>query len=38
MERDRRRKEEKRRGRRGRSINSKIRKKEENTGKVGGQR
>jgi len=37
MERDRRRKEEKGGGRRGRSINGKIRKKEENTGKVGGQ-
>ena len=37
MERDRGRKEETGGGRRGKSINSKIRKKEENTGKVGGQ-
>ena len=37
MERDRGRKEEKGGRRRGKSINSKIRKKEENTGKVGGQ-
>ena len=37
MERDRGRKEEKGGGTTGKSINSKIRKKEENTGKVGGQ-